>query len=416
MCYTLYEVIIVIISRENYLKQIRPFYDVDVIKVLIGSRRSGKSKIIELIIDELKNKGVDDKDIIYINFENLDYEEIDDYKKLNEYIKKHKGKNKQYLFFDEIQHVKGFEKAINSFRVSFDCSIFITGSNSKMLSTEISTLLTGRIIEFAIYPFSYRESELYRGKNNNTIEEPFYDYLEYGGYPLRFDLKSKDSVKMYLKELYNNICVKDIFSRDSTIEKEKFNKIAQYILVNAGNDFNPEVIYNYLKSENHGREYCSLRSIYNYMDRLEKSFLIKPIYRYNISGKQILKSNPKYYAIDNGMRIKNTNSNSYDRGRFLENVICIELLSRGYDVYVGKTYKGEVDFVALKNGKKCFIQVAYILESEETIKREFGAFSPIKDPSPKYVLSLDKIDMSRDGITHYNIIDFLTNKVDLFLS
>lgn len=405
-----------IISRENYLKKIRPFYDADVIKVLIGSRRAGKSKILELIIEELKNKGICDEDIIYINFENLDYEEIDDYKKLNKYMKEHKGKKKQYLFFDEIQHVKGFEKAINSFRVSFDCSIFITGSNSKMLSTEISTLLTGRIIEFSIYPFSYSESETYRRENHNTIEDSFYDYLAYGGYPLRFDLNSPDSVKMYLKELYNNICVKDIFSRDSTIEKEKFSKISQYILVNAGNDFNPEAIYNYLKSENHGREYCSLRSIYNYIDKLEKSFLIKPIYRYNISGKQILKSNPKYYAIDNGMRIINVNSNSFDLGRFLENVICIELLSRGYDVYVGKTYKGEVDFVAIKNGKKCFLQVAYILESEETIKREFGAFSSIKDPSPKYVLSMDKIEMSRDGITHYNIVDFLTHKVDLFLS
>ena len=405
-----------LMQREDYLKKIRPFYDLDIIKVLIGSRRSGKSKIIELIIKELKDKGIDENDIIYINFENLDYEYIDNYRKLNDYVKEHKGKNKQYLFFDEIQQVKFFEKAINSFRVSFDCSIFITGSNSKMLSTEISTLLTGRIIEIPIYPFSYYESEQYRNLNNKVIEDSFYDYLELGGYPLRFELVNKNDIKNYLKELYDNICVKDIFSRDSDIEKAKFNKIAKYILKNCGNDFNPETIYNYLKSENNGKEYCSLSSIYNYIERLEKSFLIKPIYRYDIPGKKALKSNPKYYAIDNGMRIINADSNTFDRGKFLENAVCMELLARGYEVYVGKTYKGEVDFVACMNGKKCFIQVSYIMESNETVEREFGAFSPIKDASPKYVLSLDKIDMSQRGITHYNIIDFLLKKVDLYLS
>lgn len=405
-----------LISRERYLDKIRPFYDLDIIKVLTGSRRAGKSKIIELIIKDLKEKGIKESNIIYINFENLDYSDIKDYISLNNYIKSKISPGKMYLFFDEIQEVKMFEKAINSFRVSFDCSIFITGSNSKMLSAEISTVLTGRIIEFSIYPFSFYESEKFREKQNTMIDNAFYDYLELGGYPFRFNLTSKDDVKLYLNELYNNICVKDIFTRDVEIEKTKFLKIAKYVLVNAGSDFNPEAIYNYLKSNNSGKEYCNLRTIYNYLDKLEKAFLIKPIYRYNISGKKILSSNPKYYAIDNGMRIINVDSNFYDRGKFLENVICIELLSRGYELYIGKTYKGEVDFVACKNGKKCFIQVAYIMESEETITREFGAFSPIKDASPKYVFSLDRMDMSRNGITHINIIDFLLGKVDIFLS
>ena len=405
-----------LISRERYLDKIRPFYDLDIIKVLTGSRRAGKSKIIELIIKDLKEKGIKESNIIYINFENLDYSDIKDYISLNNYIKSKISPGKMYLFFDEIQEVKMFEKAINSFRVSFDCSIFITGSNSKMLSAEISTVLTGRIIEFSIYPFSFYESEKFREKQNTMIDNAFYDYLELGGYPFRFNLTSKDDVKLYLNELYNNICVKDIFTRDVEIEKTKFLKIAKYVLVNAGSDFNPEAIYNYLKSNNGGKEYCNLRTIYNYLDKLEKAFLIKPIYRYNISGKKILSSNPKYYAMDNGMRIINVDSNFYDRGKFLENVICIELLSRGYELYIGKTYKDEVDFVACKNGKKCFIQVAYIMESEETITREFGAFSPIKDASPKYVFSLDRMDMSRNGITHINIIDFLLGKVDIFLS
>lgn len=406
-----------LISREKYLSKIRPFYDLDIIKVIIGSRRSGKSKILELIQNELIQNNVAKDHIIYMNFENLEYEDIFDYKSLNNYILSKIQQGKYYLFFDEIQHVKNFEKAINSFRVTFDCSIFITGSNSKLLSSEISTLLTGRIMEFTIYPFSYDESIEYRKIHKiNIPENSFYDYLKLGGYPFRFNLTTEQDVKAYLEELYSNIFEKDIYSRDLVLEKEKFNKVSQYILLNAGCDFNPETIYNYLKSNNKGKEYCSLSSIYNYIEKLEKSFIIKRINRYNISGKEILKSNPKYYAIDNGFRTIKSNSNNYNRGKSLENLVCIELLSRGYNVYVGKTYKGEVDFVAVKNGKKCFIQVSYIMESEETVNREFSALSPIKDASPKYVISLDKIDMSRNGITHINLIDFLEGKIDLFLS
>lgn len=404
-----------LLKRENCLSRIRPFYNADVIKILTGSRRAGKSKVIELIIKELKESGIKDKDIIYLNFEDLKYDEIDDYRKLNDYVLKHKGSSKQYLFFDEIQHVNSFEKAINSFRVSFDCSIFITGSNSKMLSTEISTLLTGRIIEFNIYPFTFAESNDFL-KLNQLKEIDFNNYLRLGGYPLRLEINNEKAERDYLNELFDNICQKDIFVRDSEIERNKFIKIAKYVLLNAGCDFNPEKIYNYLKTENGGKEYCALSSIYNYLEKMEMSFLIKPVYRYNIAGKTMLKSNPKYYAIDNGMRYICSNGNDYDRGKFFENVILLELLSRDYEVFVGKTYKGEVDFVASKNGKKCFIQVALTMEQQETIDREFGAFSPIKDGSPKYVISLDRIDMSRDGITHLNAIDFLLRKVDLYIS
>lgn len=404
-----------LLKREKCLSRIRQFYDVDIIKILIGSRRSGKSKVIELIINELKEKGIKNSDILYMNFEDLKFETIDDYKKLNDYVLKHKGNNKQYLFFDEIQHVASFEKAINSFRVSFDCSIFITGSNSKMLSSEISTLLTGRIIEFNIYPFSFDESLHYLQLLNKQAID-FNDYLRLGGYPLRLELQEEKAQRDYLNELFDNICQKDIFARDSEIEKNKFLKVAKYVLLNAGCEFNPEKIYNYLKSENGGKEYCALSSIYNYLDKMVASFLIKPIYRYNISGKSLLKSNPKYYAIDNGMRYICSNGNNYDRGKFLENVVLLELLSRDYEVYVGKTYKGEVDFIANKNGKKCFIQVCLTMSEQETIDREFNAFSPIKDASPKYVLSLDSVDMSRNGVVHLKIIDFLMHKHDLMLS
>lgn len=406
-----------LIKREKYLSKIRPFYDLDIIKVIMGSRRSGKSKILELIINELIEKGVNKENIININFEDLSYEGLNDYKKLNDYIKTKVIKGKYYLFFDEIQQVYQFEKAINSFRATMDCSIFITGSNSKMLSSEISSLLTGRIMEFTIYPFSYDESLEYCKINNINIKNNFFDnYLKYGGYPLRFNLDNEQDIYSYLIELYQNICEKDIFSRDQTLEKEKFNKVCQYILVNAGNDINPQKIYNYLKSNNNNKEVVALSSIYNYLDKMEKAFLIKKINRYNLAGKEILKSNPKYYAVDNGFRFINSFSNDYDRGKFLENIVCLELLSRGYNVYIGKTYKGEVDFIATKNNKKCFIQVAYIMENKETMEREFKAFSPIKDAATKYVMSLDTIDMSNNGVVHLNIIDFLEHKVDLFLS
>lgn len=405
-----------LVKREKYLERIRPFYDLDVIKVMVGSRRAGKSKIIELIIDELIEKNIKKSNIISINFEDVDYDEIDDYKKLNDYVKKRiKNDKKYYLFFDEIHHVDHFEKAINSFRATLNCSVFITGSNSKMLSSDISSLLTGRTITFEINPFSYDEAIAYLDLKQKTINNSFANYLMLGGYPLRFDLDDEESVKQYLDELYNSILNKDILTRNVDIEKEKFVRVSKYILINAGYEFNAKNIADYL-CEEYGKEYISVQTIYNYIDKMKKCYLIREINRYSIPGKEILKSNPKYYAIDNGFRIINTNSGEYSPTRFLENIICNELISRGYEVYIGKTYKGEVDFVAMKNSKKCFIQVSYIMESEETIDREFGAFSPIKDASPKYVLSLDRIDMSRNGITHLNIEDFLLHKVDVILS
>ena len=228
-------------------------------------------------------------------------------------------------------------------------------------------------------------------------------------------IDDEESIKQYLNELYESILNKDIFTRNVDIEKEKFIRVAKYVLVNAGNEFNAKNVVDYLNKE-YGKDYISIQSIYNYIDKMKKSYLIREISRYSIPGKEILKSNPKYYAIDNGFRIINTNSGEYSPTRFLENLVCSELISRGYEVYIGKTYKGEVDFVAMKNSKKCFIQVSYIMESEETIEREFSAFSPIKDASPKYVFSLDRIDMSRNGITHINIEDYLQHKVDINLS
>ena len=407
------------IIREHYLQKIRPYYDIALIKVLTGIRRGGKSIIMSQIIDEIKARGIIDNHIIYINFEDFEYEDIKEAKEFYKIVKDRIiDKEKYYLFFDEIQHVNEFEKVIASFKATLNCSIFITGSNSKLLSGELATLLVGRTVEFKIMPFSYKEAIDYLTLNKKEVSEDFiYNYIKFGGLPQRFDFDEESQIIDYLKSHYNGICEKDIFRRNSTIERYKFNTVSSYILANAGKDFSAENVVSYYNTNNaNNRIEIEKKSIYNYLERMEKAFFISRVKRYNINGKEMLKAKEKQYAVDMGHRIINTNYIDFEETFFLENVIYNELISRDYEVFTGKTYKGEIDFVAIKNGKKCFIQVAYLLTNKTTIDREFKAFSPISDASPKYVFSLDKIDMSRDGIAHINIIDFLLGRVDLYLS
>ena len=410
-----------IIKRELYLEKIRPYYDIDIIKVLTGMRRSGKSIILKQIMDEIISTSKVSKDhIIYINFEDFAYEEIKTAKLFYELVKsKMIDDEKYYMFFDEIQHVSEFEKVIASFKATCNCSIFITGSNSKLLSGELATLLVGRTVEFKILPFSYKESCDYLKLNGVNVnhDEFFYNYLEFGGLPQRFDFKSPDATLKYLKEHYQGICEKDIFKKNSSIEKYKFNAICSYVLANAGKEFSAENVMNFYNSNNQSaKKEIEKKTIYNYLEKMEKAFLISRVQRFNIAGKEILKTKEKQYAMDMGLRIIQTNTVHFEDTFFLENIIYNELIVRDYEVFVGKTYKGEVDFVAIKGNKKCFIQVAYLLASQATIDREFDAFSPISDASPKYVLSLDKMDMSRNGIAHINIIDFLLGKKDIYLT
>ncbi len=410
-----------IIKRELYLEKIRPYYDIDIIKVLTGMRRSGKSIILKQIMDEIISTSKVSKDhIIYINFEDFAYEEIKTAKLFYELVKsKMIDDEKYYMFFDEIQHVSEFEKVIASFKATCNCSIFITGSNSKLLSGELATLLVGRTVEFKILPFSYKESCDYLELNGVNVnhDEFFYNYLEFGGLPQRFDFKSPDATLKYLKEHYQGICEKDIFKKNSSIEKYKFNAICSYVLANAGKEFSAENVMNFYNSNNQAaKKEIEKKTIYNYLEKMEKAFLISRVQRFNIAGKEILKTKEKQYAMDMGLRIIQTNTLHFEDTFFLENIIYNELIVRDYEVFVGKTYKGEVDFVAIKGNKKCFIQVAYLLASQATIDREFDAFSPISDASPKYVLSLDKMDMSRNGIAHINIIDFLLGKKDIYLT
>ena len=403
------------LKRETYLEQIRPYFESDIIKVITGVRRAGKSILLDTIKDELKENGVDEKHIIYINFEDLDYDYIVDASDLNKEIKSRIiDDRKYYIFLDEIQHIDQFEKALASFRATLNVSLFVTGSNSALLSGELATLLTGRTVEFEILPFSFYEMKLYYELNGKEFsEDMFMDYLKWGGFPLRFDYDDEASVHKYLSNLYESIVNRDIVGRTKSADKKAFMDISLYILANAGKELSIDNITATYEKEN---RQISRRTVYNYLERMKKAYLIHGVGRYNIVGKSALSNKEKQYAIDMGFRTINTNTINYEDTFFLENIIYNELITRGFTVFAGKTYKGEIDFVAIRNGKKCFIQVSYLLASEDTIKREFGAYDKITDASPKYVMSLDKIDMSHDGIIHVNIIDFLLRKIDLILT
>lgn len=393
------------IKREGYLSRIRGFYDSDLIKILVGIRRCGKSVILNQIIDELKANGCPDNHIIYINFEYIEYEDLRDYKKLNSYIKdKLLDKDKYYIFLDEIQKVERFEEVVNSLRASTtNTSIFITGSNSKLLSQELSTVLSGRYVLFNIYPLSYKEFiELSRKDAHD--EKTFWNYVEWGGLPNRCEFEDENNIKDYLHSVFDSIILRDVVDRLGLKDTVLFDLILQYIVDITGREFSADNVIAFLKSE--GKS-ISTETLYTYLDALCKALIIKKIYRYDIHGKAILKTLNKYYMTDLGIaQIKNNNF-EINKSFAIENVIYNELLVRGYDVYIGKTREGEIDFIATKNNKKEYYQVAYLLADENVIAREFGAFKPISDNYPKYVLSLDKTDFSRDGIIHKNIIDWL---------
>lgn len=403
------------LKREMYLEQIRPYYDSDIIKVITGVRRCGKSMLLDEIKDELLGQGIASDKIIYLNLEDMDYEYIVNASDLNKEIKSRISDNgKYYIFLDEVQHVKDFEKALASFRATLEVSLFVTGSNSTLLSGELATLLTGRTVEFEILPFSFYEMKQYYELNNlYWSEDLFMNYLKWGGFPLRFDYKDDEAIHRYLSNLYKSIVSRDIIGKSKSKDKSSFMDISLYILANAGKEFSVDNIVKAYKKN--GKE-ISKRTVYNYLERMKKAYLIHGVGRYNITGKSALSNREKQYAVDMGFRTINTNTINYEDTFFLENIIYNELLTRGYTVFAGKTFKGEIDFVAIKGGKKCFIQVTYLLAAEETIKREFGAYGSITDASPKYVMSLDKIDLSHDGIVHLNIIDFLLRRKDLMLT
>lgn len=394
--------------REDYLKKIRDFYDVNsLIKILCGLRRSGKSVILTQIMNEIKNNGVDDDHIIYINFESLDYSDITTAKKLNDYVKSLTKDNKTYyLFLDEVQKVEEFEKAINSLRITDMFSIFITGSNSKMTFLELSTDLSGRYVSFRVNPLSFKEVVELTNTPKDKYKELLLNIFEWGTLPQRFMFDNDGSKQNYISDVYDSILLKDVVDRLGVTDITSFNRILQYVLETETREFSPTNVLEYLDRNN---TKVATDTLYKYLDALCSTFIMNKVYRYDIQGKSVLKSLNKYYATDLGVKRIKSNSKEVNYSQCFENIIYNELINKGYEVYIGKTNKGEIDFIASKNKNIKYIQACYTLSSEETIQKEFGAFNEINDNYDKYVISLDDEDYSREGIKHINIFDFLLN-------
>ena len=391
------------------MQRIRPFINTDLIKVFTGIRRAGKSVMLELVKNELKESGIGEENFLCINFEQfsnsqfLDVESL--YKKITDFQKNTKGKI--YLFFDEIQEVDGWEKCINSCRIDFDCDIYITGSNAKLLSGELTTYLAGRYVEFVIYPFSFAEFfEMNRLKNPNVDKSTcFMQFLKTGGMPFLSNFPDDDSAKsQYLIDIYNSVVLKDVVKRNNIRDVDTLERIVAYAFSNIGHIFSATSLSKYFKSENRK---ISHDTILNYLKFCSDAFLFYKINRYDLEGKKIVTVNEKYYCADHGLREALFGKNIQNIDQVLENIVCLELLRRNYKVYVGKKGDLEIDFIAEKQGKKIYIQVAYLLANEETIKREFSVYNFVKDSYPKYVVSMDDLDFSQNGIIHKNIKDFL---------
>ena len=400
------------IKRETYMNRIRPFIGNELIKVMTGMRRSGKSVMLELIKEELTESGVSAEQFISINFEDMRYSHLLTANALHaEILERVKGiEEKAYLFFDEIQEVADWEKCINSLRVSLDCDIYITGSNAKLLSGELATHLGGRYVEFVIYPFSFSEFlELYRTVDpNSTMQQCFQKYLLSGGMPYLANLcYSDEPSKQYLTDLFNSVQLKDIVKRNKVRDVDLLERIIAYVMANVGTTFSATSLVKFLKNEHRT---VATETVLNYIKYCCDAYLLYQVKREDLQGKQILASNEKYYIADHGIREAVFGGNMRDINLILENIVHMELLRRGYSVTVGRVGEREVDFGCDKRGEKLYVQVAYLLATEDTVKREFGVYDFIRDNYPKYVVTMDELDMSRNGIKHRNIRDFLTAK------
>ena len=406
------------IKRTKYLQKIIPFIDKPLIKVIIGVRRSGKTVLLSQVREHIQAAGINNERIVDINFEsfaNRKYQTADTlYEHVLQKSKAVSGK-RLYLFFDEIQEVSDWQKVINSFSVDIDCDIYITGSNSNLLSGELATYIAGRYVHFTVYPFTFSEYlELKGGAGVTfpmsfprvfTTEETYFDdYLRFGGLPQRFLLEDEQSIRVYLDDVFNTIVVKDIIARNKISDVDLLRRLTAFLLENVGNPFSANAICNKLKSEG---VKTTVATLMNYISAIKNAMVVLTAPRYDLKGKALLSTNEKYYATDLGLRNNVKSSDLVDYNKLYENIIFIEMLSRGYEIHVGKIGDYEVDFICLKGREKIYIQVAYLLADRSVIEREFRPLLKIEDNFPKYVVSGDKHDFSNNGIIHKNIIEFL---------
>lgn len=397
------------VKRERYLKRIRPFYHSEMVKVLTGIRRCGKSTLIRQILDELRDTGIPDERILYVNFEDYQHRNLYDPDALHAFVEgRITGNGKHYLLFDEIQNVANFELVINSFRSTHDTSIFITGSNSKLLSGELATHLSGRTLSFRIMPFSFQEycqlqAQMQRVLPKETLLD---EYMTWGGFPLVCKELDEQSKEIILSNIYDSVVLKDIVMRNKVASPAILEKILDYVIGNTSTTVSGNAIATTLTDKSHS---VSAPTVYDYLKYIEEACICDKVSRYDIRGKRMLAFEEKMYVCDLGIfRLKKNRVK--DEYNYLVETVCYnELIARGFKVFIGKTHKGEVDFIAEYGRSRFYVQAAYLLADEKVIEREFGAYDVIKDHYPKYVISMDRTTLSRDGIIHMNLIDFLLN-------
>lgn len=395
--------------RKSYVDQIMPFIDMPLVKILTGVRRCGKSTIMLMLMDELKKKGIPEGRIVRFNFDTLEWQNVDA-KQVFEIIKAKLIPNERtYLFLDEIQEIEHWERLVNTFmeETDYDVDIIVTGSNSKMMSSEISTYLTGRYISFRIHPLSFAEYLEFRKKYSelSDLNREFLRYMEYGGFPaVHLKQLTLDEAYVIVKDIYNTTVFTDIVKRNQIRKVDQLERIVKYAFDNIGNTFSANSIKKFMQSQSRK---IDVETVYNYLSKLESAFILNRCSRKDLQGREILKTQEKFYLADTSFKHAVLGYRQDDISQTLENIVYLELRRRGYDVFVGKLDSQKIDFVCEKLGKNIYVQVAYLLADQKTQEREFGNLLKIPDNYPKYVVSMDEVDMSQKGIIHMNVRDFL---------
>lgn len=396
------------IYRPMYVDKIMAYTDTPFVKILTGVRRCGKSTILKMIMEKLKERGVSEKAIISYRFDSMEYEDMTAKQMYAELKSKLCDNGKTYIFLDEMQEIKGWEKVVNTLASDFDVDLYVTGSNSRMMSSEISTYLTGRYVAFRIYTLSFQEYLTFKSEYSalDDIHKEFANYIRLGGFPAtHLQAYSQDEIYTIVRDIYNSTIFSDIVKRNQVRKIDQLERVVKYTFNNVGNTFSAKSISDYLKAENRSLDN---ETVYSYLEKLEKAYLMHRCSRYDLHGKEILKTQEKFYLADTSLRYSVLGYNEDTVASSLENVVYLELCRRGYTVYIGKTNDGEIDFVAVRQNEKLYVQVTQKIASEKAEKREYERLLQIKDNYPKYVLRADEFAGGNyKGIKTMHIADFL---------
>lgn len=397
-------------NRDYYLNKLIQYKDNEFVKVITGVRRSGKSSLLQLFKEYLLGQNIPKDNIIEINYEKFIFEELKDGKKLHEYLlDRIVDHSKVYILIDEVQEVEEWAKVINSLRVSLNTDLYVTGSNSRMFLGEHLTYLSGRYVELKVYPLSFKEFLFFKSYNRFNIDDAFNEYLRIGSFPAVSLTKNEQLIEAITAGLFDSIFSRDIILRGRIKDEGTFFKVAKFVMENIGNNLSANSIKNTLLSNGHK---TSSDTVDNYLKLMCDAHVLYQCERYDIRGKERLKTNGKYYVVDTGLRNRLIGYRQGNLGHVIENIVFLELLRRGYEVTVGKNLLYEVDFIAVKNAEPIYFQVSLTALEESTLKREMQSLIKIDDQYPKYLITMDKIDLSKNGIKHLNLFDFLLDKQD----